>query len=135
MNVEAPGSRSARARISGAAIHPGHAHHGEASHGSVRSYLTGFALSVVLTAIPFVLVMTHALPAQSVVPTIIGLGLVQIIVHLIYFLHMNGSSSQVWNNAAFVFTLVVVGILVCGSLWIMYHLNVNMMPGMMPGGQ
>ncbi len=106
--------------------------HDGAGHGTVRSYLTGFALSVVLTAIPFALVMTHALPTASLVPAIIGVGLVQIVVHLVYFLHMNRSSSQIWNNAAFVFTLIILGILVVGSLWVMYHLNVNMMPGMMP---
>jgi cytochrome o ubiquinol oxidase operon protein cyoD len=53
-------------------------------------------------------------------------------VHLVCFLHMNTRSSQLWNNAAFAFTVVIVGILVIGSLWIMYHLNMNMMPGMMP---
>ncbi len=45
---------------------------------------------------------------------------------------MNGSSSQGWNLTAFVFTLIVVAILVVGSLWVMYHLNANMMPGVMP---
>lgn len=103
-----------------------------ASHGSAGSYLFGFVLSVVLTAVPFILTMTHSLPVAWLVPSIIGLGLVQIVVHLVYFLHMNTSSSQLWNNAAFVFTLVIVGILVVGSLWVMYHMNTNMMPGMMP---
>jgi cytochrome o ubiquinol oxidase operon protein cyoD len=45
---------------------------------------------------------------------------------------MNTSSSQGWNNAAFVFTVIIVGILIAGSIWVMYHLNTNMMPGMMP---
>jgi cytochrome o ubiquinol oxidase operon protein cyoD len=103
-----------------------------AEHGSVKSYVVGFALSVLLTAIPFGLVMFHVAPANLVVPLCIGLGIVQIVVHLVYFLHMNGSSSQSWNMAAFLFTLVVVSILVVGSLWVMYHLNANMMPGMMP---
>jgi cytochrome o ubiquinol oxidase operon protein cyoD len=111
--------------------HHGHAHDG-AGHGSVGSYLFGFVVSVVLTAIPFAMVMMHAMPIGTLIPVIIGVGVVQIIVHLIYFLHMNTSSSQGWNNAAFVFTLIVVGILVVGSLWVMYHLNANMMPGMMP---
>jgi cytochrome o ubiquinol oxidase operon protein cyoD len=34
--------------------------------------------------------------------------------------------------AAFVFTIIIVAILVVGSLWVMYHMNANMMPGMMP---
>jgi cytochrome o ubiquinol oxidase subunit IV len=103
-----------------------------AGHGTAKSYATGFVLSVILTALPFALVMTHAAPAEVLIPAVIVAGLIQIGVHLVYFLHMNRSSSQLWNNAAFVFTAVIVGILVVGSLWIMYHLNMNMMPGMMP---
>lgn len=105
---------------------------GAASHGSAKSYLIGFSLAVILTVIPFGLVMAHLLPATSVVPVVMGLGLVQIIVHLVFFLHMNTSRAQFWNNAAFVFALIIVGILIAGSLWIMYHLDMNMMPGMMP---
>jgi len=101
-------------------------------HGTVGSYLFGFVASIVLTAIPFSLTMAHMLPAAQLVPVIIGSVLVQIVVHLAYFLHMNTSSSQTWNNAAFAFTLIIVGILIVGSLWVMYHLNTNMMPGMMP---
>ena len=107
-------------------------HHDGAGHGTVKSYVIGFILSVVLTAIPFGLTMAHMLPVASLVPVIVAIGVVQILVHLYFFLHMNTSSSQVWNNAAFVFTLLIVGILVIGSLWVMYHLNANMMPGMMP---
>jgi len=110
----------------------GGAHHDGAGHGSVRSYVIGFVLSVLLTAVPFALVMSGAVPAATAVPLCIGLGVVQIVVHLIYFLHMNTSSSQSWNMAALVFTVVILAILVVGSLWVMYHLNANMMPGMMP---
>ncbi|MDI7773915.1 cytochrome o ubiquinol oxidase subunit IV [Asticcacaulis sp. EMRT-3] len=105
--------------------------HGGAGHGSVGSYLFGFVASVVLTAIPFAMTMMHVLPAHSLVPVIVGIAVVQIIVHLIYFLHMNTSSSQGWNNVVFLFTLVIVCILIGGSLWVMYHMNANMMPGMM----
>jgi len=110
----------------------GHADHGEADHGSVKSYTIGFLLSVVLTAIPFALVMSGVLSAALAVPICVAVGVVQIVVHLYYFLHMNAASSRSWNMVAFVFTLVVVAILIAGSLWIMYHLNTNMMPGMMP---
>jgi cytochrome o ubiquinol oxidase subunit IV len=118
----------------GSAALPAHgaAHADGAGHGSVRSYLIGFALSVILTAIPFGLVMSGAVPAATAVPVCIGLGVVQIAVHLVYFLHMNGSSTLSWNMAALVFTLVILLILVVGSLWVMYHLDTNMMPGMMP---
>jgi len=109
-----------------------HAQHDGAGHGTVTSYIIGFFLSVFLTAIPFALTMAHLLPASTLVPVIVAIGVVQILVHLYFFLHMNTSSSQVWNNAAFAFTVIIVGILIAGSLWVMYHLNANMMPGMMP---
>jgi cytochrome o ubiquinol oxidase operon protein cyoD len=105
-----------------------------AAHGNVQSYVTGFLLSVVLTFIPFVLVMSGAAPAATIIPICVALGAVQIVVHLVYFLHMNGASTQSWNMAAFVFTLLVVAILVAGSIWVMYHLDTNMMPGVMPTG-
>ncbi|SHO61483.1 cytochrome o ubiquinol oxidase operon protein cyoD [Pseudoxanthobacter soli DSM 19599] len=109
------------------------AHHEDgAAHGTVKSYMTGFILSVILTAIPFGLIMSGALPASTSIPIILILGVIQIVIHLIYFLHMNTSSSQMWNVAAFVFTLIIVAITVVGSLWIMAHLDMNMMPGMMP---
>ena len=107
-------------------------HHDGAGHGTVKSYLIGFILSVVLTAIPFALTMMHVLPVATLIPVIVGVGVVQIVIHLIFFLHMNTSSAQYWNNAAFVFTVIIVGILIVGSMWVMYHLNSNMMPGMMP---
>jgi cytochrome o ubiquinol oxidase operon protein cyoD len=105
---------------------------GHADHGSITSYTIGFVLSVILTAIPFGLIMSGAVSASVGVPICVALAVVQIVVHLYYFLHMNAASSRSWNMVAFVFTVVVVAILVSGSLWIMYHLNTNMMPGMMP---
>ncbi|MBB6251914.1 cytochrome o ubiquinol oxidase subunit IV [Nitrospirillum iridis] len=113
--------------------HSSHGHgHGEGAHGSVKSYIVGFILSVILTAIPFALVMSGTVPAATAVPVCFGLGIVQIVVHLVYFLHMNSSSARSWNMAAFLFTLLIVAILVVGSWWVMAHLNANMMPGAMP---
>jgi cytochrome o ubiquinol oxidase operon protein cyoD len=54
---------------------------------------------------------------------------VQIVVHMIYFLHMSPKSESGWTLMALVFTLIIVVIALSGSLWVMYHLNVNMMPG------
>jgi cytochrome o ubiquinol oxidase subunit IV len=101
------------------------------SHGSLGSYLTGFGLSVVLTAVPFWLVMSGALGStQATVLAIMGFALVQIVVHMVYFLHMNTRSQGGWTMMALIFTLILVVIALSGSLWVMYHLNVNMMPTM-----
>jgi cytochrome o ubiquinol oxidase operon protein cyoD len=105
-------------------------HHDDgADHGSLKSYLTGFGLSVVLTAIPFWLVMAHVLPTPTAtVLTITAFAVVQIVVHMIYFLHMNTRSQGGWTALALIFTLVIVAIMVIGSLWVMYHMNTAMMP-------
>jgi cytochrome o ubiquinol oxidase subunit IV len=98
-------------------------------HATLRDYLIGFGLSVVLTAIPFWLVMTGVLPKQATGFIIMAFAVVQIVVHMIYFLHMNAKSDEGWTMVALVFTLILVVITLAGSLWVMHHLNVNMMPG------
>lgn len=102
----------------------------EAPHGTAKIYITGYVLSLVLTAIPFTLVMTGTLPVVSLIPTIVVIGAIQIVVHLVAFLHLNRSSGQGWNLTAFSYTLIVLGVLVGASVWIMYHLNYNMMVGL-----
>lgn len=111
-----------------------HAHDEAEAHGSRKSYIVGFLLSVVLTAIPFWLVMTGALEdTQWTVIAIIGFAVAQILVHTVCFLHVNTRAEGGWTLLAYVFTAVIVLIVIAGSLWIMYHLNTNMMP-MTQGG-
>ncbi|ATU73408.1 cytochrome o ubiquinol oxidase subunit IV [Komagataeibacter medellinensis] len=97
------------------------------SHGSVGSYLTGFVLAVILTVAAFGLVMSHAMSPSATGGAIALLAVVQIVVHLIYFLHMNGSSEQRWNVMAFVFTVLSVLVLVAGTMFIMHDTSINMM--------
>ncbi|WGF86747.1 cytochrome o ubiquinol oxidase subunit IV [Marinivivus vitaminiproducens] len=111
--------------------HAAHHGHDAPAHGSLRGYLIGFGLSVVLTAIPFWLVMTNVLgDNQATALIIMALAVVQIVVHMVYFLHMNVRSENGWTMLALIFTLILVVITLTGSLWVMYHLNANMMPTM-----
>lgn len=112
-----------------------HSHGDTHGHGSRRSYLVGFLLSVVLTAVPFWLVMSGTLDSPGWLATVVILcALVQIVVHTVCFLHVDTQSEGGWTLISYVFTGVIVIITIAGSLWIMYHLNTNMMPGM-AGGQ
>jgi len=89
---------------------------------------------VVLTAIPFWLVMGEVLPSPGVTALVImGFAVIQVVVHMIYFLHMNTKSEGGWTFLALIFTVTIVAITLSGSIWVMYHLNTNMMPGMMTG--
>jgi len=103
--------------------------HGGAAHGSVREYVIGLILSVVLTLIPFGLVMSGTLNEPLTLAIILLCALAQIFVQLIFFLHMNTSSESIWNTTSGVFIVLITAILVLGSIWIMQHLNHNMLMG------
>ena len=108
-------------------------HHEDASvpHSTLKGYTIGFVLSVILTVIPFWLVMGKVFESSSTTAfVILGFAAVQIVVHMIYFLHMNTKVEGGWSMLALIFTLVLVVITLAGSLWVMYHLNHNMMPSL-----
>ncbi|HEV6966374.1 MULTISPECIES: cytochrome o ubiquinol oxidase subunit IV [Roseateles] len=115
--------------------HDSHGHGSHDSHGddgfhvSFKGYATGFILSVILTAIPFWLVMGKVLPSPKVTGfVILGFAAVQMVVHMIYFLHMNAKIEGGWSLLALLFTIALVVIMLAGSIWVMYHMNANMMP-------
>jgi cytochrome o ubiquinol oxidase operon protein cyoD len=98
-------------------------------HITVRGYVTGFVLSVILTAIPFWLVMGKVLPNATLTTfVILGLAMVQIWVHMVFFLHMTSKAEGGWAWMSLIFTLVLLVITLAGSLWIMFHLKANTMP-------
>ena len=119
--------------------HPSHNEHAsgaghhdpamEEAHGSLRGYLTGFVLAAILTIIPFWLVMGHVIASTQVtILIVLGLAVVQILVHMVYFLHLNTHSEHGWNMLALIFTVVLVVIVLGASIWVMYNENANMMP-------
>ena len=79
-------------------------HSGSVPHSTLKGYATGFVL--------------------------LALAAVQIVVHMVYFLHMNTKAEGGWSMLALIFTLVLVVITLSGSLWVMFHMNSNMMPTM-----
>ena len=115
--------------------HADHDHHeDEGPHSTFSGYMIGFFASILLTVLPFWLVMGDVLSSQNAtIIVILGLAMVQILVHMIYFLHMNFHSEGGWNMLSLIFTVVLLFITLFGSLWVMYHMNANMMPSMMGG--
>jgi cytochrome o ubiquinol oxidase operon protein cyoD len=102
----------------------------DGTHFALKGYLGGFAAAALLTAIPFWLVMTGAISNLAVAAAVIvGLAIAQILLHTFAFLHVNARAQGGWTLVAYVFTGVLVLITIGGSLWIMNHLNHNMMPG------
>lgn len=120
---------TAQAHTESAAPHSDHGHD-SGVHATFGGYMIGFGLSVVLTAIPFWLVMSGALGDKGLTAlAVILFAVVQIVVHMVFFLHMSPRSEDGWTMMALIFTLVMVLITLVGSMWVMYHLNTNMMPG------
>lgn len=102
----------------------------EMPHASMRDYVIGFVLSVILTAIPFWLVMERPLSDGATAAVIMVFAAVQIVVHMVFFLHMSPKAEGGWSITSLTFTIIIVVIMLAGSMWVMHHLNTNMMPPM-----
>ncbi len=107
-----------------------HAPH-PSSHGSVRSYATGFGLSLVLTILSFATVMSGLVPHEKILGVITILAVVQLLVQLVFFLHLGTAPAQRNNTVIFVLTILLITTIVSGSLWVMHNANTNMMPTQM----
>ncbi len=97
----------------------------DAAPGSFKSYTIGFILSVVLTLGAYSLVVNHVLTGWNLAFGLIALAILQLLVQLIFFLHLSNESSPRWNLIAFTFMLTVVLIVAIGTLWIMNNLDYN----------
>lgn len=97
------------------------------SHGSFGGYISGFVLAVVLTVVSFGLVMSDAMDPGTTMIAIAVLALVQMVVHMVFFLHLNGSSGQGWNVLALCYTVLAAAFLVFGTIWVMHNVGMNMM--------
>jgi cytochrome o ubiquinol oxidase subunit IV len=98
-------------------------------HATFRGYAIGFVLAVILTAIPFWIVMSRAIESTGfTIVVILAFAAVQIVVHMVYFLHMTPKAEAGWSMMALGFTIILVVITLSGSLWVMFHLKSNMMP-------
>ena len=99
----------------------------ESSHDALFSYVTGFSLSIFLTIVPYTMVTEQMFGRNSLVFGIAFFAVAQLLTQVFFFLHLPAKQKPYWNIIVFVYTLLIVAFLVIGSLWIMYHLNMNMM--------
>lgn len=94
---------------------------------SIESYLIGFALSIFCTILAYIFVVNHVYTGWVLTGSIVVLAIVQLLVQVIFFLHLGSKSKPKINTIFFATTCLVVIILVFGSIWIMNNLNYNMM--------
>jgi cytochrome o ubiquinol oxidase subunit IV len=96
--------------------------------GSVATYTVGLAFALLLTGASFLVSQTHLLWAPGVTAGLVVLAIAQMGVHLVFFLHIGTGPDNTNNVLALAFGVLIVLLVMSGSLWIMAHLNTNMMP-------
>ncbi|GEB30479.1 MULTISPECIES: cytochrome o ubiquinol oxidase subunit IV [Brevibacillus] len=94
-------------------------HGGHQDHGSLKSYVIGFVLSIVLTIIPLVLVMNQMLEKTALVITILVMAILQFVVQLFFFMHIREGEKPRYNVQTLILGLVIVFTIIAGSIWIM----------------
>ena len=97
-----------------------------ADYGTHKSYVIGFLLSIGFTLVAFYLVANAALPPKTLYITVGILALIQLLVQVVFFLHLNARTNSSWNLLSFAFAVLMVLIMVIGTMWIMYNLYANM---------
>ena len=94
--------------------------------GSVKSYLTGFVLSLLFTIAPYLLVTRDILDGSALLLALAVFAIAQVFVQLLCFLHLRNEARPRLQSIAFAFMTLVVVIVVFGSLWIMNNLDYHM---------
>ena len=98
------------------------------STASVLSYTVGLGLAILATIASFVVSQTDLLWPPGIPVGLIVLALAQIGVHLVFFLHLGSGPDHTNNILALAFGVLIVFLVIGGSIWIVTHLNANMMP-------
>ena len=104
------------------------AHDEDEGTGGLQGYIIGFGLAVLLTGMSFVVAGTSLVWAPSIPVALFVLAIAQMGVHLVFFLHITTGPDGINNVMALAFGVLIVLLLIGGSLWIMGHLNHNMLP-------
>jgi len=100
---------------------------GDAAEG-IGTYLIGLGLATLLTVVAFFVSGTTLVWGPSIPVALVVLAIAQMGVHLVFFLHITTGPDNVNNVMALAFGVLIVMLLLAGSLWIMSHMNHNMMP-------
>jgi len=108
---------------------PGHeGRDGHEAAAGIGSYLIGLGLATLLTIVSFFIARTTLVWQPSIPVALAVLAIAQMGVHLVFFLHITTGPDNVNNVMALAFGVLIVFLVIAGSLWIMAHMNHNMMP-------
>lgn len=119
----------AGSNVGGDRLAGGESAEGEPTLGEeVRGYVLGLALAVLLTAASFWVRGTGLVYGPGLALALLVLAVAQMGIHLIFFLHITTAPDNENNVLALAFGVLIVCLIVFGSLWVMEHLNQNMVP-------
>jgi len=100
-------------------------------HNTIGSRSFGFVASLLLTLTAFLLIERPAffpLDMPTIIALLLFLAVCQALVQSIFFLHILQEKKPRWNLIIFGSTICIILLIVLFSIWIMHHLNYNMMP-------
>ncbi|SPB15667.1 cytochrome o ubiquinol oxidase [Caballeronia novacaledonica] len=104
-----------------------HTNSSDLPHVTVRGYLIGFVLAVVLTVGSFWAATSGAFKGESALVALAVLAAVQVIVHVVFFLHVNSSKGQRWHALSFAYTILMSLVIIVGTVWVMHNVHMLMM--------
>ncbi len=107
-------------------VAPGQPH--DSMLSETLSYILGFGLALILTGVSFWVASTSALWGPGVAVGLVVLAIAQMGVHLVFFLHITSGPDNTNNVLALAFGVLIVFLVMIGTIWIMAHMNANMMP-------
>lgn len=99
----------------------------EVTQANMKLLLLGFISSIVLILAAYFGVTYHWFSGMQLMSFVFGLAMIEALVQLVCFLHLGLESKPYWHLIMFIVMAILVVVIVAGSMWIMYHLNYNMM--------
>ncbi len=108
----------------------------DSHHGwnmSFKPQFIGFVASLILTVAAYRIVTHFQLTNAVLMLTIVGMGILQALFQLVFFLHLGLESKPHWGMTTFLFMVLVIIVVIGGTLWIMNNLDYNLMPPMEHG--
>jgi cytochrome o ubiquinol oxidase operon protein cyoD len=95
-------------------------------HGTIKSYVIGFILSLVFTLIPYYLVVHQTIRGTALLLAILSFAVIQMIIQVTFFLHLGRGPKPNWNFFFFISTVGIILVVVGGSIIIINNLHYNM---------
>lgn len=92
----------------------------------LRTYLIGFGLALVLTVIPFAMILLGGMSAGLTMAVVGVFAIVQVVVHLRFFMGIGLSERKREDLDLILFSTLVMLIIILGTVWIMGNLAMRM---------